>query len=375
MGRPHAMYRVSEALRNVRGQEQSGKSVNAHAKLVTIPESTIRGWRKKLPKGTYKSRRKPVYEDVERRVYPEFVRTRNVGLPVRDTDIRIWAVQSAKSLNLNDCKASNGWLYPIKKKYRLTYRATTKVGRKTKPSAEDEAPGEKERFTVGLAVTGDGRKFPAAILFKGEAKTGKLSGRIVNKLVTPDNVIVYSTRTAWWNSRLDLEWIDDFFYGKDLEFLFLLRDHFPGHLKFESAELLEEMKVHQVFIPKGLTGKYQPRDVGVNAPLKSLMKKAYHEWRKVRTDVTSKGYLKKLSRQDFINFVSEAWSQTTPETIENAFVGAQILPEPTFAKIPANTVIKELAVFRQVQRTGRTHDPEDPGVDEFFLPPAITTEA
>ncbi|GAU95438.1 hypothetical protein RvY_07056 [Ramazzottius varieornatus] len=89
------------------------------------------------------------------------------------------------------------------------------------------------------------------------------------------------------------------------------------------------MKVHQVFIPKGLTGKYQLLDAGVDAPFKALMKKAYHEWRKVRTDATSKRYLNKPSRQDFINFVSEAWSQNTPETIENALVGAQILPEPT----------------------------------------------
>ncbi|GAU95437.1 hypothetical protein RvY_07055 [Ramazzottius varieornatus] len=44
-----------------------------------------------------------------------------------------------KILNLKaDLKASNGWLYRMKKKYRSTYRATTKVGRKTKPSAEDE---------------------------------------------------------------------------------------------------------------------------------------------------------------------------------------------------------------------------------------------
>ncbi|GAU91138.1 hypothetical protein RvY_03453 [Ramazzottius varieornatus] len=154
MGRPHAVYRLSEALRNLRGQEQSGKSVNAYAKLVTIPESTIRGWRK---------------------------------------------------------RSTSSW------------NAMKKLSR------------------YHGHVTGDGQKFPAAIVVKGGAKTGKLSGRIVNKLGIPDNVIVYSTRTAWWNSRLYLEWIDDLFDGKDPEFLVL---HFPGHLKFESAELLEEMKVH-----------------------------------------------------------------------------------------------------------------------------------
>ncbi|GAU92359.1 hypothetical protein RvY_04450 [Ramazzottius varieornatus] len=60
-----------------------------------------------------------------------------------------------------------------------------------------QPPGEKERFTVGLAVTGDGQKFPAAIVFKGGVKTGELSRNILAKLVIPDNVNVFSTRTAW----------------------------------------------------------------------------------------------------------------------------------------------------------------------------------
>ncbi|GAV02835.1 hypothetical protein RvY_13351 [Ramazzottius varieornatus] len=193
-----------------------------------------------------------------------------------------------------------------------------------------QPPGEKERFTVGLAVTGDGQKFPAAIVFKGGVKTGQLSANILGKLKIPDNVRVFSTRTAWWNSRIDHEWIKQSFEEDTQNTLYLIRDHFAAHLKFESRELLESRNVDQVFIPRGMTGTYQPLDVGINAPFKANLKRAYHEWRKERAELTGKGYLRKPSRQDFIDFVSQAWADVNPETIENAFVGAQILPEPTY---------------------------------------------
>ncbi|GAV06590.1 hypothetical protein RvY_16554 [Ramazzottius varieornatus] len=93
---------------------------------------------------------------------------------------------------------------------------------------------------------------------------------------------------------------------------------------------MDERNVDQVFVPKGMTGTYQPLDVGINAPFNANLKQAYHEWRKGRTEVTAKGYLRKPTRQDFVNFVSKAWEAIRPETIENAFVGAQILPEPTY---------------------------------------------
>ncbi|GAV03713.1 hypothetical protein RvY_14102 [Ramazzottius varieornatus] len=190
-----------------------------------------------------------------------------------------------------------------------------------------QPPSEKERFTVGLAVTGDGQKFPAAIVFAGGVKTCQLSRNILAKLVIPDNFNVFSIRTAWWNSKIDQDWIEQSFEQDQPEPLFLLRDHFPGHLKFESAELLDERNVDQVFVPKGMTGTYQPLDVGINALFKANLKRAYHEWRKERTEVTAKGHLRKLTRQDF---VSKAWEAIRPETIENAFVGAQILSEPTY---------------------------------------------
>ncbi|GAU89463.1 hypothetical protein RvY_02012 [Ramazzottius varieornatus] len=395
--RTRAVYRVSEAQRKL-AQAESGTSLRAYATAVKIPR-----------------RRRPIYEPTEKRVYNEVIKSRNIGLPVRDSDVRSWALQFAKALSIHGFKASCGWISKLKKKYRLTYRAITKVGRKTTKTPADELaehvfmerveeivtlekthpsriinfdqtsvllqntygktlspvgikqvhvaqpPGEKERFTVGLAVTGDGQKFLAAIVSKGGVKTAKL--------VIPDNVNVFSTRTDWWNSKIDQDWIELSFEQDQPEPLFLLRDHFPGHLKFESAVLLDERNVDQVFVPKGMAGIYQPLDVGINAPFKANLKQAYHEWRKERTEVTAKGYLRKPTRQDFVNLVSKAWEAIRPETIENAFVGAQILPEPTYmlsVELVENHKQLLQFSFSSVEEDSDAEVAEDPSLEYSF---------
>ncbi|GAV01882.1 hypothetical protein RvY_12521 [Ramazzottius varieornatus] len=126
-------------------------------------------------------------------------------------------------------------------------------------------------------------------------------------------------------SSLDIQWIESTFDEKE-KGSYLFRDHAPAHLSYESQALLEKKGMEQIFIPKGLTGRYQPLDFGLNYPFKCYLKKSYHEWRDKCTEITKKGYLKKPSRQEFLYFVSEAWSKIKTSTVENSFVAASILP-------------------------------------------------
>lgn len=89
--------------------------------------------------------------------------------------------------------------------------------------------GEKDGFTVTLTIAADGTKFPALIVFKGAAKTGKLSKNILNSLVIPDNVRVTSQRSAWWNEELDNCWIKENFLEAG-ETKVLIRDQFSAHM-------------------------------------------------------------------------------------------------------------------------------------------------
>ena len=192
-----------------------------------------------------------------------------------------------------------------------------------------QPPAEKECLTVALMVGAGGYKFPATILFKGAKETGVLSPKIRQKLVIPDNVRVYSTARGWWTALFDEGWLGDYF-NRNHRGGCLVRDQATVHCKVASRFLLENMGIKQIFIPKGLTGTYQPLDVGINFLFKSFLKKSYHEWRNERTKTTKKGYLKKPDRQDFVNFVSKAWEEITVSTVQNAFSGAQITPEPLY---------------------------------------------
>ena len=192
-----------------------------------------------------------------------------------------------------------------------------------------QPPAEKECMTVALMIGADGSKFPAAILFKGALKTGVLSPKILQKLVIPDNVRVYSNAKGWWNAVFDRKWLKDYL-NKNHRGGCLIRDQATVHCNVASRFILEKLDIEQVFIPKGLTGMYQPLDVGVNFPFKCYLKKSYHQWRDERTKTTKKGYLKKPDRQDFINFVSDAWEKISVLTVQNAFAGAKITPGPQY---------------------------------------------
>ncbi|GAU92889.1 hypothetical protein RvY_04910 [Ramazzottius varieornatus] len=113
----------------------------------------------------------------------------------------------------------------------------------------------------------------------------------------------------------------------------LLRDHYKPYLSQNSVDLLKERGFQQLLIPKGKTADKQPLDVGVNSPFKAIMRRIHHEWMDTRTALTKSGYLKKPSRQDFVNFVFQAWGELSPVTIESSFVKAVILPEPTYMQI------------------------------------------
>ncbi|GAV07303.1 hypothetical protein RvY_17156 [Ramazzottius varieornatus] len=192
-----------------------------------------------------------------------------------------------------------------------------------------QPPGDPDCLTVTLTVCADGTKFSATIIFKGNKETGRVSPRILNKLVVPENIKVYSNASGWWNSDFDRFWLAETFENCSPGSV-LIRDRAPAHSKIESDFLLNEMGIRQVFIPAGLTGTYQPLDVGVNFPFKSYLKLSYHDWRDSHTEVTKSGYLRKPNRQDFIDFVSGAWEKVKVTTVENSFVGAQIVPEPLY---------------------------------------------
>lgn len=84
----------------------------------------------------------------------------------------------------------------------------------------------------------------------------------MDTLVIPDNIIVRSTKTAWWTETADLMTgsISLSLLNQRAKFSFVTRFH-----KMDSTEvLLRERNVEQFFIPAGKTDELLPLDIGVN---------------------------------------------------------------------------------------------------------------
>lgn len=80
----------------------------------------------------------------------------------------------------------------------------------------------------------------------------------------------------------------------------------------------------QIFVPAGRTSEYQPLDVGVNKSMKVYFREEYQSWRKAHHDVTKSGYLKKPSRQDFLNMIWVAWAKVPADVIRKSFFAAKV---------------------------------------------------
>ena len=178
-------------------------------------------------------------------------------------------------------------------------------------------PGDKEGFTITLTIRADGGKHPAVIVFKG-GRSGELSEKIMKSLEVPRNIFVHSSASAWWTEPLDHLWVKYTFPDGDAKKI-LFRDQAPVQRLVSTQLLLDDRNVEQTFIPAARTGDYQPLDVGVNRPFKVYYREESAKWRSTHFDTTKSNYLKKPSRQDFINMVSTAWSRVSEECVRKAF--------------------------------------------------------
>ena len=125
---------------------------------------------------------------------------------------------------------------------RLRMKKRTIDQRGKKEILTTNPPCTKENFTVGQAVPADGTKEKAVVVFKATNKNGQLSERIKKSLRIPQNVIVYGARKAWWNSELDLQWIEEVFPDEEgNEENLLMRDHFQRHYNQERTFYFRKM--------------------------------------------------------------------------------------------------------------------------------------
>ena len=92
----------------------------------------------------------------------------------------------------------------------------------------------------------------------------------------------------------------------------LLLDQFPSHLEEYIKDEADKRNIELIYVPKGLTYKYQPLDVLINGILKQ---KAKNEWRK---EITKNPNMK-IKSSDSVQHFLNALNEITSEIIKKSF--------------------------------------------------------
>lgn len=119
---------------------------------------------------------------------------------------------------------------------------------------------KKESFTVELCVSAEGKKHPAV----RAAKTGGLQRNWWTSL-WPLNIVIVSSKSAWWKGFLNHEWIHMTFPLDKDPFDFrsifdswsircLTRDQLFVYKMESSRVLLDERNGRQIFVPVAVAG-------------------------------------------------------------------------------------------------------------------------
>lgn len=173
---------------------------------------------------------------------------------------------------------------------------------------------EKQRCTVMLGVTADGRKLPPYVIFKRKTlPKGKL----------PPGIHVRVQEKGWMTADLMVDWVKTVWGRRPGALLFpslLVLDSFRGHLQESVRAKFKELRTDLAVIPGGLTSMLQPLDVSLNKPFKDNVRRLYAEWMaEGEHALTPGGKIKRPSVELLCSWVSEAWGMIDVNMVARSF--------------------------------------------------------
>lgn len=173
---------------------------------------------------------------------------------------------------------------------------------------------EKQRCTVMLAVTADGRKLPPYVILKRKT---------IPKGNFPRGIHIRAQAKGWMTADLMVDWIKTV-WGRRAGALLLpsllVLDSFRGHLVDSVRTELKERRTEIAVIPGGLTSLLQPLDVSLNKPFKDNVRRLYAEWMAAGDhDFTPSGKIRRPSVEVLCSWILEAWSTISDEVVVKSF--------------------------------------------------------
>lgn len=368
-------YTAKFKLRVIELAEQQGN--RAAARHFNVNESHVRYWRKqkarlltaKPASKAFRGPKQGKFPALEQELltYVEQVRKSGCAVSTEMLQFEARRIAVAKSISAAEFKASRGWITRFMRRNSLSIRRRTTLCQRLPSDFEDKVllfhrhviekrkcngyllsqignadqtplnfdmpPNttvnqkgassvtvrttghEKQRCTVMLAVTADGRKLPPYVVFKRKTQP---------KGQFPRKIHVRVQENSWMDVRLVQDWVRTVWGARPGAMLnlpaLLVLDSFKGHLVDSVKTTLADMRTDLAIIPGGLTSVLQPLDVCVNKPFKDNVRKLYMEWMCAGDhSLTPTGRIKRPSLELVCEWICAAWDMISPDVILKSF--------------------------------------------------------
>jgi hypothetical protein len=181
--------------------------------------------------------------------------------------------------------------------------------------------GSKERTTVCLAVTADGRKLKPMVIFKGQPN-GQIARNELPSNPNRDDLAMICQPNAYQDEANMFHWIDLVLVPHIQERaqgipVVLFLDQFSAHHMPAIKRRLDELGVELHGIPGGCTWVVQPINVGVAKPFKGKCKDLWWNW--MINPVEDDLFIERATRLEQSNWVKQAWDDISEDTIRSSW--------------------------------------------------------
>lgn len=316
--------------------------------------------------------RKAFYPEIEQKLLEFFTKERNDNRPVTYNNLRNHILSPDFGTKLpQDFKISDKFLFGWSRRHKITSRKITHYGQldnrdphETKKLIEeyliqlkcatagmtmdrifnmDETPCyfdmvrdctldfvgsknvvgvdtgfRKNRYTVCLTISLDGRMLPPMIIFRGLKKIPKVK-------IPTGKAIIAVNKSGSMDTILLKMWMDTIFCKRGSYFSttpsLLIWDSYGTHKKEDIIiHLSKKYGSQALVIPPKTTPFMQPLDVTINSSFKAAMRNEWDKWVKEEPpEFTTKGYRKRPSYQKIVDMVISACDKIPSISIQRSF--------------------------------------------------------
>jgi hypothetical protein len=166
---------------------------------------------------------------------------------------------------------------------------------------------EKEGFTLTLVISYGGNMLIPILTAKGKTK---LCLKKYN--LNEDKILGTYSNNGWVNNGIMRIILEQIFINTNGNASVLLLDQFPVHVDDFVKDEAIKRNIKLIFVPKGLTSKYQPLDVLINGILKQKAKKLWRHEIIKNPDM-------KITNADAVKHFLIAKEDITSEIIKKSF--------------------------------------------------------